>query len=109
MSETARVEADFRITVSFLKLFSIFIVHLSDEFTGEDICRRTEMQSGTVYPMLIKLEERGWLKARWENINPHVEGRPKRHYYGITKRGLKCGIKILADHFPSRFAVREDT
>ncbi|MBL4889346.1 MAG: helix-turn-helix transcriptional regulator [Candidatus Lindowbacteria bacterium] len=38
---------------------------------------------GTLYPMLHRLEQRGFIKGRWEL----VKGRRKVLYYGLTKKG----------------------
>jgi DNA-binding PadR family transcriptional regulator len=50
---------------------------------GYDLARATGLASGTLYPILIRLEERGLLEARWEM----GEGRP-RHVYRLTPDGL---------------------
>jgi PadR family transcriptional regulator len=34
-----------------------------------------------VHPILARLERAGWLSSRWEAVNPHREGRPRRRYY----------------------------
>ena len=39
------------------------------------------LPSGTVHPILARLETVGWLTSRWEDINPRTEGRPARRYY----------------------------
>ena len=91
----------FRITVQFLKVISIFISNPWSEYSGADICRRAKLKSGTVYPMLIKMEVNGWLSSELEKIDPKKEGRPKKRLYKITHRGLIEGQKILAEHFPS--------
>jgi PadR family transcriptional regulator PadR len=50
---------------------------------GFDLARATGLASGTLYPILMRLEERGLLAARWE----FAEGRP-RHVYRLTAEGL---------------------
>lgn len=45
---------------------------------GYDLSRRTGLKSGTMYPIPIRLFERGWLQARWEEGEP---GYPSRHIY----------------------------
>ena len=52
---------------------------------GYDIARRTGLRSGTLYPLLVRLAERGYLDARWEPDPP--EGRPRRHHYRLTEAG----------------------
>ena len=43
-----------------------------------------EFQEGTLYPILHKLEEKGWILSYWDGI-----GGKKRKYYSITKDGKK--------------------
>ncbi len=50
---------------------------------GFDLSRATGLASGTLYPILMRLEERGLLAARWEL----GQGRP-RHVYRLTAEGL---------------------
>lgn len=43
-----------------------------------------EFQEGTLYPILHKLEEKGWIISYWDET-----GGKKRKYYSITKDGKK--------------------
>ncbi len=52
---------------------------------GYDIARETGLKSGTLYPILIRLAERGLVEARWEEEQP--AGRPRRHLYRLTADG----------------------
>jgi DNA-binding PadR family transcriptional regulator len=54
---------------------------------GYDLSRGTGLKSGTLYPLLMRLAERGWLEARWEPAEP---GRPPRHMYRLTGPGVKA-------------------
>jgi len=52
---------------------------------GYDLCRRAGVKSGTLYPLMIRLEEQGYLEAEWQ---PAPEpGRPPRHAYRLTDTG----------------------
>ena len=42
-----------------------------------------EWTEGMLYPVLHRLERRGFLKSRWEAIN----GERKRRYYSLTAKG----------------------
>jgi len=61
---------------------------------GYDIARETGLKSGTLYPILIRLADRGWLEACWEDEQP--AGRPRRHLYRLTSGGLARGSEALA-------------
>jgi len=53
---------------------------------GYDIVRFSGLSSGTLYPLLIRLEAKGLLHAEWQP--PAVPGRPPRHAYRLTAAGL---------------------
>ena len=53
---------------------------------GYDIARFSGLKSGTLYPLLIRLEEKGLLEAEWQA--PAIAGRPPRHAYRLTAAGL---------------------
>ena len=55
---------------------------------GFDIIERTGLPSGTVYPTLGRLQERGYLAGKWEDRKTATEeGRPRRRYYRVTPAG----------------------
>lgn len=54
---------------------------------GYELCRATGLKAGTVYPILIRLAERGQLDARWEDDPPL--GRPARHLYRLSTDGAQ--------------------
>lgn len=55
---------------------------------GFEIMRAAHLQSGTVYPLLRRLEAAGLVSSRWERAaEAHEEGRPPRRYYQATEDG----------------------
>jgi len=52
---------------------------------GLEIAAATGLKSGSLYPLLIRLSERGLLESRW--LEPERPGRPARHAYKITGAG----------------------
>jgi DNA-binding PadR family transcriptional regulator len=55
---------------------------------GTDIMDRTGLPSGTVYPTLSRMDERGYLRSRWERRETaDAERRPRRRYYRLTPSG----------------------
>ena len=54
---------------------------------GYDLSRETSLKSGTLYPILMRLERQGWLEARWED--EPAPGRPRRHLYRLTALGTE--------------------
>ena len=61
---------------------------------GYDIARETGLKAGTLYPILIRLADRGLLEASWEDGQP--AGRPRRHLYRLTSEGLARGSQAVA-------------
>jgi len=62
---------------------------------GYDIAKRTGLKSGTLYPILIRLADRGLVEARWEDEQP--AGRPRRHLYRLTADG-RAAARSAAVH-----------
>lgn len=51
---------------------------------GYDLATEVRLKSGSLYPILVRLADRGLLEAAWE---PGPEGRPPRHMYRLTGAG----------------------
>ena len=54
---------------------------------GYELGRLAQIKSGTLYPLLIRLEAQGHLEAEWQA--PAEPGRPPRHAYRLTASGRK--------------------
>ena len=62
---------------------------------GYELSRITGLQSGTLYPILIRLCDRRTLESKWQ---PAVEdGRPPRHMYRLTAAGAAFARDALED------------
>lgn len=68
-----------------------------DEISGAEIARSTKLASGTLYPILLRLEEAGWVESRWETEAPQELGRPRRRFYKITGVGARNAQPALRD------------
>lgn len=53
--------------------------------------------SGTIYPMLARLEKADWLESRWEKQGPDDEGRPRRRLYKLTGHGERAAMVELEE------------
>ena len=67
---------------------------------GYGIARDTGLKSGTLYPVLVRLADRGLVEACWEDEQP--AGRPRRHLYRLTPEGLATATAALAQATPAR-------
>jgi PadR family transcriptional regulator len=57
---------------------------------GYELAKATGLASGTLYPILMRLEERGLLEARWE-----LGERRPRHVYRLTLDGVAAAAQAL--------------
>jgi DNA-binding PadR family transcriptional regulator len=53
---------------------------------GYDLAKQTGLKPGTLYPILVRLADRGLMEACWEDGRP--AGRPARHLYRLSSEGL---------------------
>lgn len=66
------------------------------EMYGLEICEAAGLPSGTIHPILARLERLGWLESRWEDASPREEGRPRRRYYRWSRDGAERARIALA-------------
>jgi DNA-binding MarR family transcriptional regulator len=92
MSEAAK---DPKITAATLRVLALFLESNPSPLAGSDIFNRTKMFSGTLYPILSRLEKARWLSADWENVDPSEAGRPRRRFYTLTSLGRRRAIAEL--------------
>jgi PadR family transcriptional regulator PadR len=89
-----------RLTHATLKVLSVFLFAGHDERSGADIAASTKLASGTLYPILLRCEQAGWLKSRWEEVDPREAGRPRRRLYRITAVGAAQTKSAISDIVP---------
>ena len=66
------------------------------EMYGLEACAAAGLPSGTIHPILARLEAAGWLTSRWEDVDPREQGRPRRRYYRLTPDGAELARDALA-------------
>lgn len=54
------------------------------------------LASGTVHPILARLEGAGWVESRWEDVDASAAGRPPRRYYRLTADGVASARDAVA-------------
>ena len=68
---------------------------------GFDIAEAARLRGGTVYPILRRLEDAGYLSGHWEAARiSRVEGRPARRYYR-----LNAAARPLLDMARERYPI----
>ncbi|HEX8573557.1 MAG TPA: helix-turn-helix transcriptional regulator [Allosphingosinicella sp.] len=66
---------------------------------GYELASLTGIRSGTLYPLLIRLEAQGYLDAEWQQ--PAAAGRPPRHAYRLTAAGRRLALAEAAGPDPA--------
>lgn len=59
---------------------------------GYDLMKMTDIKSGTLYPILMRLDERSLLESKWQETEQ--VGKPPRHSYRLTSAGLKVAYEM---------------
>ena len=62
---------------------------------GYELCQHLGLKAGSVYPILMRLADRGLLETAWETDPP--AGRPPRHLYRLTGPGRVLAGRLAAD------------
>ena len=62
---------------------------------GYELGRELGLQAGSLYPILMRLSDRGLLEASWETDPP--AGRPPRHLYRLTAAGVSLAAQTAVD------------
>lgn len=89
-----------RLTRQTLKVLGTLMSEQMRELSGAEIAKLSQLSSGTLYPILNRLEEFGWLDSRWEIGDPAALGRPRRRYYRITGEGAKKVQEVVRELTP---------
>ncbi len=77
-----------RVTIQTLKVLGVFVTRHPECVSGADIFNETRIFSGTLYPLLSRLEAARWLSSEWEDVDPSDVKRPRRRLYNLTSVGL---------------------
>jgi PadR family transcriptional regulator, regulatory protein PadR len=82
-----------RVTAATLDVLEIFVSDAPNDQHGFKLAQRTRRPTGTIYPILMRLEDMGWLVSQWDEDTP--EGRPRRRLYHLTEAGLAGASALL--------------
>lgn len=61
-----------------------------------DLMKAAKLASGTLYPMLARMEDEGMVASAWEE-SPQREGQPPRKYYRLTGEGARVARIEVAE------------
>jgi PadR family transcriptional regulator, regulatory protein PadR len=85
-----------RMSLQTLRVLEAFLENPTDELAGADVQKRGHLASGTLYPILLRLESAGWFISRWEAVEPSSIGRPRRRLYRLTPSGLRRASEVFS-------------
>lgn len=94
-----------RLTTPLLKLLEALLVDPAASYWGFELMKVTKLASGTMYPLLARLEGLGWLESGWDE---QATSGPRRRYYQLTRDGAVSARQALAEarlKSPSRTAT----
>lgn len=85
-----------RITPNVARVLRAFLEDPTGHHYGMQLMKEARLTSGTLYPILARLEKAQWIEGQVEEINPQAEGRPARRYYAMTAEGAREAHLALA-------------
>jgi len=92
-----------RMTLQTQLVLRAMLAEPAAERYGLQLCAQTGLPSGTIYPIVARLEQLGWVESSWEDPGEHVaQGRPRRRYYRLTEEGAEQARDALARVYRSR-------
>jgi PadR family transcriptional regulator, regulatory protein PadR len=66
------------------------------EHYGLKISEKSGLPTGSIYPILTRLENAGWVSSAWEDIDESAAGRRARRYYQLTDEGAERARSEIA-------------
>lgn len=95
-----------RMTLPTQLVLRTLLAEPTQEMYGLQICAEAGLPSGTIHPILARLEVLGWLESRWEDeADARGEGRPRRRYYKMTTDGAERARIAMAQATTSVSAI----
>jgi PadR family transcriptional regulator PadR len=62
---------------------------------GYELGQEISLKAGSLYPILMRLTDRGLLDATWESDPP--PGRPPRHLYRLSAAGVSLAAQVARE------------
>jgi PadR family transcriptional regulator, regulatory protein PadR len=90
------MDEDVRLSERGLRVLRYMIEQPKASRSGAEIAKATKVGSGTLYPLLARLEAAGWFTSQWEDVDPREAGRPRRRLYKLTGVGQRRAREVLS-------------
>jgi DNA-binding PadR family transcriptional regulator len=85
-----------KMTGALERVLRVFLEDPQAERYGYDLMKAAKLPSGTLYPMLARLQADGLVSSEWEEPRADAGGRPPRRYYRLTGEGVRVARLELA-------------
>ena len=85
-----------KLTKPLERVLRVFLADVSARRYGYDLMKAARLPSGTLYPMLARLQDQGLVTSEWEPPPADANGRPPRKYYQLTGEGIRIARLELA-------------
>ena len=69
------------------------LMESTEPIAGSEIAGRSRLASGTLYPILMRLEQAGWIRSEWEEKEGASGAKPRRRLYRVTGLGVQSARK----------------
>lgn len=102
MAAPARITGPF---LDVLELLFAAYAEADNQLHGWAIMKTTKRSGPTVYGVLDRLEDMGWIEGRWEEQQPD-QSSPRRRLYTLTPDGLAGAQDILRHRRPAALHAR---
>ena len=83
-----------RMTAPLERVLGAFLADPAAPRYGYDLMKAARLPSGTLYPLLARLEHQRLVTSEWET--PQQEGQRPRKYYQLTGEGIRIARLELA-------------
>jgi len=85
-----------KLTIPLERVLRVLVADPAAMHYGYDLMKAARLSSGTLYPMLARLQQEGLVDSEWEEPRPDAGGRPPRKYYQLTAEGARVARLELA-------------
>lgn len=80
-----------RMTSPTLRVLKVLLSDVPGAHYGLEMAQEASLPTGTIYPILARLERAGWVTSEWEQLRSVdlTRGRHPRRYYRLSPKGAE--------------------